>query len=1271
MITDAAVKGLKVLAYTKDLDFVKIFAGTGANINISVFGYMQNGIIAEDAMQGAPWAEAQQLREMYPNVGCTFVATNDALVRWALAQDWIDVVIPFHLVRTGETVAEMMNYLNYTRETSDKKTPEWRKGIDPKEIYPTVHNNNKEQYLQALKEAHLTPRFERFLDDPNYMKLVNETRRSAEDTFPVQPVFNTGAAFQSLNKMMKEGGYVQHVGGSIEEMRNIANETAEKINNGGVEEFKAFQRRVNESNLAALNNEEEQGSSFSIAAPTGLTREQRQQMYQWDRDRLNEQYRRMSAKDRADVQRAREQMEARQKRAKYRENIVHNANELATWLKQPNTKEGKYVPDFLKDSVLSALQGIDLGSQSREGGQIVQNWRQSMQNLANTLTQYQLHQNGDNTDARFDGVHLELPAGFVEAFQDLANSVGEDGTNYLQDMDNEHLNQLDKSISIFRAALRNANRLQANARSQSVAEIGQETVHELNGRKAKKQSNSRFLRGVDDLFNVEMLDAPSYAQRLGDAGGSVINGIINGFLKGTTHVKEAQEFFENARKEEGVSKKELHNWSNKAVEITLESGKTIGMTQGQLMNLYALSNRPQALQHILSGGIEIGYNKASRNSQNRAYKLTYADLDNAFSKLSDKQKSFVDRLQTYLSTTASGWGNEVSQTLYGIDLYGEDNYWPIRSAKSGLATQDPEKVRAFNALLNASFTKLTNKYASNPIMLDDAVQVFCDHISQMSNYNGMAIPIADAMKWFNYQRRGEDGSIDWNSSVKRAVTETMGNGGTSYFINLIKDINGLSEGGTGTTLPGILASNTKRAAVAGKLRVMVQQPTAVVRAMSMINPKYFAGFSDLQLSKVVKEMQDNAPIAWWKSQGNFDIGTGKSMRDIISGDSSTLDSVMNATMAPAGLADDLGWSWIWNAVKREQAARNPGLSGQALMDKVVERFTDVINKTQVIDTVVHRSQIMRSKDNLLKQATAFMSEPIKTFNLLHNAINDVAAGKPGSKGRFAKTLTAVAASWAVNAAVLALHDSLRDRDEDEDLWDLIMKNWLDEFKDNANLLNSIPYVKDVVAMLNGSDVERMELSSISDLITSMQKLYKAITTGESDYTQYGLYRGLITSAGNVLGTPVTGLLSSAETVINAAAPGTIRRRKTRGWDKADTLIEEGIDKKAARGLMKGYKSDNTATKAFSILTYDADKDGIPDFSEEEQDIIAAALGLSYDPSKESLQDYAVRSANNYLKGKQKIMDDDSSTDEEYNKAQEKYDEYSALFDDYFAFLGIG
>ena len=124
----------------------------------------------------------------------------------------------------------------------------------------------------------------------------------------------------------------------------------------------------------------------------------------WTDEQRDEIYRRMSVEKRAAVMRTRERMEAKQQREKHRANIVHNANDLATWLKQPNVKEGKYVPDFLKDSVLSALQGIDLGSQSREGGQIVQNWRRSMQNLANTLTQYQLHQTGENSDARFDGV---------------------------------------------------------------------------------------------------------------------------------------------------------------------------------------------------------------------------------------------------------------------------------------------------------------------------------------------------------------------------------------------------------------------------------------------------------------------------------------------------------------------------------------------------------------------------------------------------------------------------------------------------------------------------------------------------------------------------------------------------------------------------------------------------------------------------------------------------------------------------------------------------
>ena len=1001
-------------------------------------------------------------------------------------------------------------------------------------------------------------------------------------------------------------------------------------------------------------------------APTGLKKEQRSQMYDWDSARLTA----LKTEDRERMVKQREAFLAREGRTKYRKQITETAADLRQWLEAPNTKEGKYVPDLLRDAIGESIRYLDLGSENRPGSKSAREWRRAMQNLANNLAQYKLRQESENIDSDTEGMYLDLPKGFVEGVQALANSINEDSPHYMQDMSSDQLKELAHDLRILRAAVRKTNKQINKNRSKATAEIGNQTIGELDRRKTKKESDIGIIRDLDNALNIGTLDPTSYGKRLGAAGSEIINGIVDGFIDGTAKVRETDEFVKNLEREEGITSRDTHKWSNTAVTIKTLDGD-ITMTEGQLMNLYALSNRPQALQHILQGGIELGYNKQSRNNQNKAYKMNYDLLDQAFDKLSDKQKKFVNRLQEYLSTTASQWGNEVTQQLWDIDLYGEPTYWPIRSAKSNLATQDPEKVRAMNAIINSSFTNLLNKQASNPIMLDDAIQVFTDHVAQMSNYNGMAIPISNAMKWFNYQYRDENGKVDYNKTVKRSITNALGKGGLSYFINLIKDVNGLSEGGTGTELPNRIVANAKKAAVAAKLRVMIQQPTAIVRAMSMINPAYFVGLSNAQLPKVVREMQKYAPIAWWKSQGNFEIGTGKSMRDILFNDGETYDKIANAAMAPAGIADDFGWAVIWNAVKREQKHRNPGLSGDELMEQVNKRFTQVINNTQVIDTIVHRPQVMRSKDTLVKQMTAFMSEPMKTLNMLNNAIYDWKVGAPGAKLRLFKTASAVAGSWALNAAVLALHDSLRDRDEDEDFWEHYKQEWIDEFKDNAFIWNSIPYVKDVANIISGEDVDRMDMNSISELVTSVQRLMKAYQEGKSDYTIYGLTRGLVVSAGNLLGTPINGLLSSAETLVNAVNPGTIVKKKTKGWEKADSLVAEGIDRDRARGLMKGFKSDNTATKAFSILTYDGDRDGVPDFDEEEQNIIAEALGLSYDPEKYgSLTDYAVNAAENYLAGKQKIMDDEDASDDEYEKASKAYDEYSAIFDDYFSMLGL-
>ena len=228
-ITDAAIRGLKGLSYTKDTDFAEIFAPTGMNINISVYAKKTaDGGYEIDAKQSANIEEAIKLREQYPNVGIVVVATDKAGVEWALAQEWSDVVIPFHTVRTGADVAEFYNWEIFNAEQNDTVSDQnlwdaYTRDVGKKKaskmVYPSEHQNNRETYLSICEKRGLTPRFKSFLENPNYMKLVNETRQSEGQTSPLKAVYNLEAAERSFDKFVEKAGLTRkfetsHVGGA-------------------------------------------------------------------------------------------------------------------------------------------------------------------------------------------------------------------------------------------------------------------------------------------------------------------------------------------------------------------------------------------------------------------------------------------------------------------------------------------------------------------------------------------------------------------------------------------------------------------------------------------------------------------------------------------------------------------------------------------------------------------------------------------------------------------------------------------------------------------------------------------------------------------------------------------------------------------------------------------------------------------------------------------------------------------------------------------------
>ena len=114
----------------------------------------------------------------------------------------------------------------------------------------------------------------------------------------------------------------------------------------------------------------------------------------------------------------------------------------------------------------------------------------------------------------------------------------------------------------------------------------------------------------------------------------------------------------------------------------------------------------------------------------------------------------------------------------------------------------------------------------------------------MANYDGFVMPIADAMRWFNYSEKvvnaTEEGlRVDVVSNMQEAIEGVLGTAGTDYFRTFIKNINGIFEGKGGEIeLANKLASGYKAQAVMANLRVALQQPMAIARAIDRIEDKY-------------------------------------------------------------------------------------------------------------------------------------------------------------------------------------------------------------------------------------------------------------------------------------------------------------------------------------------------------------------------------------------------------------------------------------------------
>ena len=779
-------------------------------------------------------------------------------------------------------------------------------------------------------------------------------------------------------------------------------------------------------------------------------------------------------------------------REKYLPSVEKNVKELATWLMKPT--DAKHVPEKLKGVVNDFISTLDFAGDKTT--KRAEEWRERMRDLGEAMREVD---SGDYENLNF---YAEVDPDFVPTLKEFMDET--EGVRYVKDLDGRQLTKLNYLVNSVKQSVTYANRLQQNARYQTVAEAGERSMQELDLRKEAKQLG-KYTGMARDLLNTDQLDATAYQDQLGLAGGSLIHELRNGLDTKVNDVRKTEEFTKGL-----IGKTDLKYIDTQKQTFTVSGGK-VELTVAEVMSLYCLDKRQQAKGHIYDGGI-----KTSKMS--RPAKVTPADVAAITGTLTAEEKQIADGLQQYMSTEVSGWGNETSMNLYGYQKFTENDYFPIKSDENYVrSTDDESKGEGFYRLKNLGMTKSTVKGARNALIVSGIMDVFTKHIDDMSSYHGFVIPISDAMKYFNY--KGEAGS------VKESIGRALGYGGKKYFTTLIKDINGVKME-TGKDIGETLLRNAKLAAVGANLRVVIQQPTAYMRAMNVISPKYLMqGLTKLPSIAKAKKF---CPIAQWKAYGFYDLDIGKGLKEILLGSETVGQKVRNAALAPAQMADEMTWGYLWNAAEFETKAKHPELDvrSNAFNEAVGKRLSEIVDRTQVVDSVFHRSQVMRKK-GISQFFTSFMSEPTKTYNMARTAIAEVARN-PQDKAARAKLLRAVstyALTGIFTAAASALIDAVRDTDKDEEGNERSYstkygKAFGSNVVDILSPLNMIPYLREIQNLTQGFKPNRLDMRGVEfiwNAATNWQKWF----SGNSTKSVYGLVYQTAQGMSYLTGVPVS------------------------------------------------------------------------------------------------------------------------------------------------------
>ncbi len=608
--------------------------------------------------------------------------------------------------------------------------------------------------------------------------------------------------------------------------------------------------------------------------------------------------------------------------------------------------------------------------------------------------------------------------------------------------------------------------------------------------------------------------------------------------------------------------KEWHGKKAKEITLNLSTG-TLRATPAQLMTIHLLLNQEDSRRCLFdeNGGLVIGKFKAKAavqtkenrtknwslfrtasvfNAQSGKFVLNEADANKITEALTDAQIECADKISAILNGEAARLGNEVSMAMYGYKKYTIKNYFPMMTTTdyNAIASNPNHEMN----LLGLPFTNERTGRSGKPLVAEDIFDVVGRHLTNMAQYNAFAQELDNAKKMYTLR-------LGNGTSLKQTLIRQYGDQADKRYRNLINNMSGAeihaSQGAE--AISEKLLANYKAAAVSKNLSVVLKQPMSIFRALPEFSPaglkawNSFKDFSPSQVKAEMNEMLEHSGIAKLKNWGASENMTRKSFEELYNNEPKNFAIKANdAVNSMAEYADMWTWSRLWRMSKAEIEAQNKYTKGsKEYFEAVNNKFSEVIGKTQVVQSALDSSMAVQNAGTASKFLYAFQNEPLKQYSYLTSAIIDAARGKPGAKAKLAKVIASSLANTVAVSAISTAMSLLRgtlDRDDDDELWDDILKSFgKNVIMDLASggLAPVWQIVESAVTAIEsgkyGNTVERMDLAALTDLGGLINKYLISQKGGRPNL---GMLQDIVNAASNLFGWSAKNVMRDLKAVVD-------------------------------------------------------------------------------------------------------------------------------------------